>query len=1182
MASQLDIYYLELHNIARANPAQYAASLGIDLNEGLSPGTINPLAKQPVVFNADLKTMAVAHSQDELDNDFWSHTSPTTGTTEDRFNASNYVYTKFGENLGLVPTSSVQNDYAMAKLMFETLFIDAGVTGRGHRRSILDADFREVGFGHLIGDFQGNTLSHMLTICYGLSPNAYNTLCGMVMQDLNQNGKYDIGEGIGGNITVDAEIGGVVQATTTADGYGYYQINLDPGTYDIKARTTDHDAVQLGIDISSYNVKQDLYWDTVETGLPIVNFYTDTTHLRLQSYNPEVQSLTPINIIPSGDTEYTLVWSTSNTYKVVLDGEEVGLSGTKKIQATDAFIHVLIAYGSAGQIRQELPIQLSVFEPFNSGDPERPSGLYYTVNTVKGWYGSGSVQWPTASGLHHLYGPSEEQSLTIKEPDKLYTRIAEVVRVSAYSRELDIRFLDGSVPDTNLYRAEVLFGVYNRKEDEEPIVDTPTPSAAIVGKGDRVAVMVMNDIYLVVSKLDRFEYPNNNRVAVYPYNILYSILNTFCIGAHFVEDGYSYADFIDPETYLVTRVESYNPNELLNRIPWRLLRQLNLTHLQNINLVHIDDAGYPYENAGGGALPTQPILINDTIRHKNMINNIPYVQDLEFGRTDYTGDSSIYSETYTGVERRLCHPLAEDTIVNHYSGATFFWMDDPDPEWVLVATAYPSWDTCNKIKFLEVPVYGWSERARNDNEDNDLIQDILSNKISYLRREDLVREIFTIDRNYIDWSVFDNSIDYSERVHRAVAICAKKLGINYWVFDIRDGYGYSNGSSILYGANEQKLVSGHVTRSINQNGLASNGSPYEYNIFYNPPSTVSVWYDLDVKYYSDSFTNDVMWESQKTTEEQETRHYTIYSNGDDRLFKKVTIDFYCDGGYDWYPWMGEKPGYVNLINNKLREYWYWNSTENLVATYEWDYTYNVTGDLDKWRVVQSIPVMHYANIEQGIFIMEIIEMNFANTLGYPAPLLEGTRNRRFIVWYRGTQYTLFNVEIPYTVWPAAGADTFPQVYNHWPWQLDANFAQKPDNGPYDIQLLESTGTAESTIFYLSPFGNYYLEPLSPYLYKACSYPSFAGDISSTLFVGAINPEEADLHSDYIQVFYDPKSNSWAVTIKNILEIKDNRVLTFPDGGGSTAVWPHGMNTLFKIGDNAPTFNKPSVDTVIQI
>src|SRR4051812_35771389 len=62
-------YMLELLNRARANPAVEAARYGIDLNEGLSAGTISTVAKQPLAMNAYVVDAARGHSQWMIDND---------------------------------------------------------------------------------------------------------------------------------------------------------------------------------------------------------------------------------------------------------------------------------------------------------------------------------------------------------------------------------------------------------------------------------------------------------------------------------------------------------------------------------------------------------------------------------------------------------------------------------------------------------------------------------------------------------------------------------------------------------------------------------------------------------------------------------------------------------------------------------------------------------------------------------------------------------------------------------------------------------------------------------------------------------------------------------------------------------------------------------------------------------
>lgn len=751
--------------------------------------------------------------------------------------------------------------------------------------------------------------------------------------------------------------------------------------------------------------------------------------------------------------------------------------------------------------------------------------------------------------------------------EDIYIRIAQVVRVAHKSRELDITFLDGEVPSNEVIRAEIIYGVHNREGEQ----DSPTPSAAIVGKGDRCAVMVVGTNFFVVSRLDRFDMVNNNRAAVYPGNILYNLLGSICIGSHFIEDGVSYADFINNETGEIIRLECEDTGEDTNRIAWRLFRRLALTYMQNLNFIEIDYAGYPRERAGGGAIPTQPVYYNGTIRHKNTINNMPYVHDIPLAQTDYTGDLSIYSGLLSEVELGECHPLCPyDTVKVHYDGGTYIWFDDPDPEFVVVIATYPSWDLTRYIKFLEVPVYGWAEHMAYDTADETLVLD-RTDQIEYSRYEDTIRELLSITRSWIDWGAVDNDWNYSESYHRALSAPAKRIGPNSWSFAIIDGYGYSNGSVIYKFANEQKIIYGTVTRQIS-GSIAANGSPYTYDISYDGPTAVDLWYDLVYSYYDDDA--GTKYESQVTTEEIEDRTYVAYTNGDDQLYKKVAIDYYSEGGYAFYPWgvegVWDFDENLGDTHNLFREYTYWNSTLNLVATYEFDFWYTVS--THTFHCKQVIPSFHYANIEAGLFVIERIKMECYNTLGPNALLTSGTRSREYLVWYQGEEYILFEVNMPYNI----GTDLFHQIWNFWPWLMDANTPYPPASAPYDYS------ETFSTVFYVTPFMWYYMAPVDPYVQSAVGYPTMQGDITTALFVATLNTDQEDLKPEYLQVFFDPKTESWVVKLKNVYALTGTRSIDFPDGGGDTTEWTHGVNALYKLGDSVPTFTKPSISKTIML
>ena len=94
-----EVLDIALINRARLDPAGEAALYGIDMNEGLAPGTISAVSKQPLAWSDALNTSARAHSQSMISNDYFAHNDPTTGSTpQSRGDAAGYVGS-VGENI---------------------------------------------------------------------------------------------------------------------------------------------------------------------------------------------------------------------------------------------------------------------------------------------------------------------------------------------------------------------------------------------------------------------------------------------------------------------------------------------------------------------------------------------------------------------------------------------------------------------------------------------------------------------------------------------------------------------------------------------------------------------------------------------------------------------------------------------------------------------------------------------------------------------------------------------------------------------------------------------------------------------------------------------------------------------------------------------------------------------------
>ncbi len=185
-------YQLELINRARLDPVAEAARLGINLNEGLAAGTISTAAKQPLagLSASALHDVAVDHTLHMISVDQFGHEGIGDGTTQSRIDGMGIVWSALGENIAA--TSSTNEALNTTKL-YENLFKDAGIAGRGHRLNILDNDFDEAGIGIRTGVFNpGGGGSTLVTQDFVGSSRVFFT--GVAYNDTNNNKFYDIGE----------------------------------------------------------------------------------------------------------------------------------------------------------------------------------------------------------------------------------------------------------------------------------------------------------------------------------------------------------------------------------------------------------------------------------------------------------------------------------------------------------------------------------------------------------------------------------------------------------------------------------------------------------------------------------------------------------------------------------------------------------------------------------------------------------------------------------------------------------------------------------------------------------------------------------------------------------------------------------------------------------------------------
>ncbi|MEM8723353.1 MAG: CAP domain-containing protein [Cyanobacteria bacterium P01_G01_bin.39] len=249
-------YLLELINRARLNPLAEANLWNIDLNDGLAAGTISEAAKQPLAFNLLLIDSSRSHSQWMLNTDTFSHTGAGGSSPGDRIRDAGYKFTgswTWGENIGYTGTTGTLNVNNAVARVNEGLFKSSG-----HRKNILNNNFREIGLATLTGDYKGYN-SLMVTEKFARSGSDV-FLTGVAFDDLVLDDDfYTVGEGLDGLKVKAVRQSDNRSFTTTTMASGGYQMALEAGTYNISFSDNNQTIGNTRqITIAGENIKLDL------------------------------------------------------------------------------------------------------------------------------------------------------------------------------------------------------------------------------------------------------------------------------------------------------------------------------------------------------------------------------------------------------------------------------------------------------------------------------------------------------------------------------------------------------------------------------------------------------------------------------------------------------------------------------------------------------------------------------------------------------------------------------------------------------------------------------------------------------------------------------------------------------------------------------------------------------------
>ena len=226
--------YLELLNRSRANPpaegVRLATTTDTEVRAALTQYAVDTdlmkmqfnviPAVPPLAMNALLTAAAREHSADMLANVYQGHDGTDGSDPFTRMIDHGYIYSSAGENV-----------YAAARSVFHghagfNIDWGSGPGGMqdppGHRINIHHVSFREVGIGVVDGSKTTPTNRvgpQLVTQDFGTAQSGGSPfITGVVYYDLNGNGFYDLGEGIGG---IRVDVAGANYFAVTANSGGY-------------------------------------------------------------------------------------------------------------------------------------------------------------------------------------------------------------------------------------------------------------------------------------------------------------------------------------------------------------------------------------------------------------------------------------------------------------------------------------------------------------------------------------------------------------------------------------------------------------------------------------------------------------------------------------------------------------------------------------------------------------------------------------------------------------------------------------------------------------------------------------------------------------------------------------------------------------------------------------------------
>jgi uncharacterized protein YkwD len=300
---------LEYINRARANPVAEGQRLGIDIHEGLQDDSQNGCygpeyvgVRPPLAMNPALLSIAEGHSQDMYNQNYFSHTDPNGTTAFQRMSNAGYDYISAGENIGAGTQMSATD-------LEDALMLDSGYPCRAHRMNLLDIfpypppAYYEVGIGY----YEGSSGQAFITQDFGTAVDTARFLTGVVFNDAEGSGFYDVGEGIAG-VAVTPSSGSYYAISSSSGGYAF-PIPTS-GTITVTASGNGFGPITQTITLTGTNVEVDF---TPQGSLSTTTSQTTTSTIQTSTQSTTQTTTQSITRTTSTSTQSSVTQASSST-----------------------------------------------------------------------------------------------------------------------------------------------------------------------------------------------------------------------------------------------------------------------------------------------------------------------------------------------------------------------------------------------------------------------------------------------------------------------------------------------------------------------------------------------------------------------------------------------------------------------------------------------------------------------------------------------------------------------------------------------------------------------------------------------------------------------------------------------------------------------------------------------------